>query len=220
MAVPADFRVLDVGDTYLKIAWTDTAGQNPIILIEGRLETEQDFCLKATLEEGIQEWETAVQPDSTYVYRIAAANSDSISQWTPPLSITALRSEYWDVSGGISNESCVGLSLFFRFGRAIRFYPRGTPTITGPDDWNDGIPFQRDWSTFYIGLNSNYGVCSGDFRLFFGKDDRRFSATVTIDDSLVLPLPTVDIELLPERSIHATWSCDDADRFAICWGPM
>jgi hypothetical protein len=126
-ATPADFRVDTLGDTFIRLAWTDTA-------------------------------------------------DDQRSAWTEPLEVTAYRLGYWEVTGGIHSSPC-SQSVFFRFGRANRFHPPGTLTTA----------------------------------------TRQFTADVTIDADLTLPLPEVSLEQLPGRQLHAIWSCpmDDLYWFTI-----
>ena len=219
LAVPVDLHVLDVGDTYLQLAWADTSGQAAAIVVEGRRAGVDSFSTWSTLPAGTAEWETEVQPDSTYEFRIAACDGDDRSAWTEPVRATALPLGYWEVTGGVNHQAPDCRSLFFRFGRANRFRPDGgTLTITGPDDWNDGNPYQRPWDTYYIGLTSR-GTATGEYTLTYQTPNRFFTATVFIDATLVLPLPEVDVQVLPGRRVRATWSCEGAQSYAFCWGP-
>jgi hypothetical protein len=218
--VPADLHVVDVGDHYVRLAWADTASQEPAVFVEGRLDGATDFTLLALLEPGSLDWEGAVQPESTHVFRVAARVDTSRSAWSPPVTVTALRLGYWEVVGGVKNDACQGLDVFFRFGRANRFYSGGgLLTVAGPLGWNDDQVFQSAWNTYYIGFNGR-GAVSGDYHLTLARDDRTFAADVTLDASLVLPLPEVDLETLPDRRLRANWSCAGADRYGICWGPV
>ncbi len=218
LPTPTDLQILDVGDTYLQLAWTDTTGQAPAILVEGRLAHETDYSLWTILPAGTSEWDARVLPDSSYVIRIAARNTDGHSPWTEPVSATALAQGYWEVSGGVRNDTPGCRDLFFRFGRANRFRPTGTLTIAGPEGWNDGREFQKTWGSYYIGLSS-IGVTTGRYNLKFATVDRLFEAAVDINASLVLSLPEVQFEILPGRRVQAEWSCVGAETFGFCWGP-
>lgn len=216
---PVDLRVTEVGDIYLELAWDDTSGQEAGYLLQTRSGADEDYVLLARLDPGVDEWEMEVEPDSTYAFQIAAFTSSSISDWSDPVQATALRAGYWEVTPGIFNQSCWGPYVSFSFGRANRYYSGGgTLTIEGPPEWNGGQDFVRVWHTYYIGC-TGAGIASGDYHLTLDRGDRQHTATVTIDATMVLPLPEVTLDILPDRRVHASWSCEQADRYGLCWGP-
>ena len=218
LAVPAGFQVAEVGDTFLELAWADTSGTPPAIVVQGRGKNKAGFSLWTILAAGIDSWDAPVDPDSTYVIRIAARNADGHSPWTEPVTATSWPLHFWDVTGGISNLSPGYRDVFFEFGRANRFRPLGTLTVNGPPGWNPGRTFSQSWATYYIGFRGR-GVATGDYELEFHNADRLFLATVAINAALVLPIPEVDHEFLDETHLAVSWSCPGASTFSLAWGP-
>ncbi len=218
LPVPAALQVAEVGDTFLQLAWADTSGAPPAILVQGRGQNEADYSLWTILAAGADSWEAPVAPDSSYVIRIAARNADGHSPWTDAVTARSWPLHYWDVTGGISNLSPGYRDVFFQFGRTNRFRPVGTLVVNGPAGWNDDRPFSRSWGSYYIGFRSR-GVATGDYQLEFHTAERLFLATVAIDAGLVLPIPVVEHEMLDETHLSVSWSCPGATTFGLAWGP-
>jgi hypothetical protein len=218
LAVPADLEVVGAADTFVRLSWSDTTGSLPAIVIQGRLQGDQDFSLWHIVPAGVQEWDAPVQPDSSYAFRIAARNGEGHSPYTEEVAATALPMHYLEVSGGVHRDGPCCTSVFFRFGRANFFSPPGTLTISGPAGWNDDRVFQSSWGSRYIGLNGR-GAATGFYELEFQAGGRRFEARAFIDASLVLPLPSVDIEDLGVGRMAVSWDCPDADSFSFTFGP-
>jgi hypothetical protein len=219
LAIPADLQVAEVGDTFLQLVWADTTGTPPAIVIQGKRTGESDYSLWHILPAGIQQWDAPVQPDSSYVFRIAARNAEGHSPFTAEVAATAWPRHYWEVTGGIHHQHPGYRSVFFRFGRANRFRPSGTLVIRGPEGWNDDREFRQHWGSYYIGLNAR-GAVSGIYELEFTSGDRRHETSVYLNENLVLPLPVVQYELLPERQLAVSWDCPDADSSALIFGPL
>lgn len=219
LAAPSDLHVLDVGDNYVAMAWADTSGRHPATLIQTKSANGTGYSPLARLDPDQLEFEATIQPDSAYDFRAAFIASSDTSAWTPPLRVTALPLGYWDVTGGIRNDHCSGLDVFFSFGRANRFRPDGSLlTVRGPDGWNNQEVFQHEWDTSYVGFVGR-GAVSGEYQLTYERSDKVFTATVNLDASLILPVPEIQGEILPGRRFHATWSCEGAEHYGICWGP-
>ena len=218
LAVPADLQVVGAADTFVRLSWSDTTGSLPAIVIQGRQQGDREFSLWHIVTAGVQEWDAPVQPDSSYVFRIAARNREGHSPYTEEVAATALPMHYLEVSGGVHRDGPCRASVFFRFGRANFFSPPGTLTISGPAGWNDDRVFRSSWGTRYIGLNHR-GAVTGFYELEFEAGGRRFEARIFIDASLVLPLPSVDIEDLGAGRVAVSWDRPQADSFSFAFGP-
>jgi hypothetical protein len=219
LSVPADFQVAEVGDTFLQLVWADTTGTPPAIVIQGKRTGESDYSLWHILPAGIQQWDAPVQPDSSYVFRIAARNAEGHSPYTAEVAATAWPLHYWEVTGGIHHQHPGYRSVFFRFGRANRFRPSGTLVIRGPEGWNNDHEFRRSWGSYYIGLIDR-SAATGTYELEFINGDRRHEARVDLNANLVLPLPEVQYELLPARQLAVSWECPEAEAFTLAFGPI
>ncbi len=221
-AVPTGLQFLDIGEDYMLVGWDTAPVPAPGILVQERLAGEETWSEQAERFPGSLTWQVTVAPETTHEIRIAAVRDGVASDWTTPVAGTALSAGYWDVTGGIKTEGDGDLAVSFVFGGANLFRSGGALEIRGPVGFNGGDVLRYvGFEEFAVELDDR-GAPSGTYELSFASEGgRRFAAEVLLDATLALPLPVVDLEVVPGSlvTLEAAWECAGADRARLCYGP-
>lgn len=114
----------------------------------------------------------------------------------------------------MQTASGVGTTMYFQFSVEPDSQEQVSVTITGPETWNEGYPFDIDFGTVGTGTHwrwktysyNSYPAVAGTYLVELRVDDATFRSTVLLDNNETLQLVSEPVLLEPTTErVDTSW---------------